>query len=199
MIHKIKRSYLNLTTKKKRYLSGQLNSSVIKNFFIYSFGNIVLRSITALFIPILLSILSPSEYGLFSLVNNFSNILAIALGLGLRQVFFIEFFHHDIAGRKKMVNEVLILYITIATPIALLLFSQTGRMNHYLFCDAASVKLIALSLFYWFIFFFAELFYQILRYQSKALKLTVIQTTAALTTAILNLVNIYFFGLGSLA
>lgn len=168
-----------------------INNSIIKNFFIFSFGSVLLRGISIALAPITLNILSPSDYGLLSLFTSFNNVFIAILGLGLRQVYFLEYFHCQENERKKMTNTIIGIYLIIATPITLILFGMYQIINHALFCDSATPQLIALSLIYCFIFFFIELFYQHLQYESKALELTILQTTIALITIALNIFFLY--------
>lgn len=172
------------------------NNHIVKNFFIFSFGSIMLRGVSILAAPITLNILNPSDYGLLSLFTSFNNIYIAVIGLGLRQVFYLEYFHCQEAERKKMTNSILGIYLLIATPITLALFAMHHALNHALFCDSAPPHLIALSLIYCFIFFFVELFYQHLQYESKALELTFLQTAIALITIALNIFFLYWMHLG---
>ena len=169
------------------YAIRLIYSPVIKNFFIYSFGNIILRGISLFLAPITLTILNPSDYGLLALVNSFTSILAIFLGLGLRQVFSIEYFHHDSFSRRGMINDIISIYLFISIPALIMLGSFISLINQYIFLNSASYALIVISLVFCFIYFFAELFYQVLRYQEKAWYLTLLQTSIALLTIGLNL------------
>jgi len=173
-----------------------INTTVVKNFFIFSFGSILLRGVSILLAPITLTILCPSDYGLLSLFTSFNNIFIAILGLGLRQVFYLEYFHCKDDQRKEMTNTILGIYLLIATPIIILLLCMHSILNHALFCDAATPTLIALSLGYCFLFFFVELFYQQLQYESKAIELTLLQTCVALATVFINVLFLYWFRLG---
>lgn len=172
------------------------NNAVVKNFFIFSFGSIMLRGISILLAPITLTILNPSDYGLLSLFTSFNNIFIAIIGLGLRQVFYLEYFHHQDTQRIQMTNAIIGIYILIATPITLIFFAMHPILNHALFCDTATPSLIAMSLGYCFLFFFIELFYQHLQYESKALELTLLQTSIALSTIVLNIFFLYWMRWG---
>jgi O-antigen/teichoic acid export membrane protein len=173
-----------------------INSPIIKNFFIFSFGSIMLRGISIALVPFTLSMLNPSDYGLLSLFTSFNTIFIAIIGLGLRQSFYLEYFHCLDEQRKSMTNTILGIYILIATPLTFMAFALHPILNALLFCNAATPLLIALSLGYCFLFFFVELFYQHLQYESKALPLTLLQTSIALITIGLNIFFLYGMGLG---
>lgn len=173
-----------------------LNNAIVKKFFIFSFGSLMLRGISIFLAPITLTMLNPSDYGLLSLFTSFNNIFIAILGLGLRQVFYLEYFHCEQEQRKQMTNTIIGIYILIATPITLIFFALYPLINRVLFCNAATPLLIGLSLCYCFLFFFVELFYQHLQYESKALELTFLQTFIALTTMLLHIFFLYWLRLG---
>jgi len=180
---------------KKKYFALS-NSTLVKNFFIYSFGAIILRGVTVFLAPLMMRILTPSDYGLLSLVNSFTNILVVFAGFGLRQVFSIEYFHCDSNQRKLMINDVITIYLAFSSPIFLLLFLNKDLINHYIFLNSATSTLITISLIYCFTHFFVELFYQLLRYQQKAFALTILQTSIAFITILINFTFVYYFRWG---
>lgn len=182
------------TKKKIFHLYAQLKkSSVVKNFFIYSFGSLLLRGITIIIAPLTMSILSPADYGLIALANNFISMLAIFVGFGLRQAFEIEFFHCEKNKKATLINDILFLYIFLAVPIFMLMILNVSAINRYIFFNAASHNTILICLTSCFIYFFVELFCQVLKYDNKAWFLTKLQVIAALITISLNV--IFLFGL----
>lgn len=170
-------------------------SSVIKNFFIYSFGSLFLRGIALVLAPITLTLLSPTDYGLFSLVTSFTTIFMVFLGLGLRQVFALEYFHHDETNQKKIINDILAIYSIVSIPFLCIAAFNIPSINGFIFVHAASTRLIAYSLMFCFISFFVELYYQVLQYKGHALHLTMLQIAVALSIIILNL-SFLFLGMG---
>ncbi|MCX5922367.1 MAG: oligosaccharide flippase family protein [Candidatus Dependentiae bacterium] len=169
---------------------------VIKNFLIYSAGSIILRSISMVMTPFTLAMLSPSDYGFLSMMTSFNNILVIFSGFGLRQVFYLEFFHCDSSQRHTMVNTIIVIYLMLAIPLFCLLLYNAPLINTYCFMGNANTTLISIMLLYCFMYFFAELFYQVLQYQTKALHLTTLQTIVALLTITANLTFLYVLGWG---
>jgi O-antigen/teichoic acid export membrane protein len=190
-------NYLTNFRKKITTYSERIpNSNIIKNFFIFSFGSIMIRGISIFTAPLTLSILNPSEYGLLSIFTSFNNVLMALIGLGLRQAFYLEYFHCQEAQRKKMTNTILSIYMLIAGPISLALIIAHNLLNKAIFCNAASFSTITVSIMYCFLMFFVELFYQHLQYESKAYELTLLQTATALITICLQIVCLYTLRLG---
>lgn len=168
-----------------------MQSSVIKNFFIYSCGSIMLRGIAIFLAPITLHVLTPADYGLFSLVTSFNNIFIACIGLGLRQVFYIQYFHCDVEQRKQMTNTIILLYLIVAVPIIGAMLSATSFINAIVFNNNANPSLIVLCMIYCFIFFFVELFYQHIQYACKAFELTMLQMSVALMTLLSTVLFLY--------
>jgi O-antigen/teichoic acid export membrane protein len=172
-------------------ISAYVQSSIVKNFFIYSCGHIILRSISILMMPFALALLSPSQYGLLSLAISFANIFIVFLSFGLRQVFAIEYFHHDEQGQKRILNEIITLFIFFALPILFICSFNIHAINSMIFVGQASNQLIALTLIFCFFYFFSELFYQVLQYQCKAFELTLLQSSVAVLTILTNIAFLF--------
>jgi O-antigen/teichoic acid export membrane protein len=170
-----------------------------KNFFLYASGALALRGISALCIPIVTRILSPDEYGLLSLCNSFMNVVVIIAGLGLRQVFYLEFFHKSSGERKTMFNSIMLIYLLTTFPLFLAAFTHTATINNYFFCNKASYTLIVATLIICFISFFTELFYQALSLHGKPILLIMTQFTVAAVIAITNIILLYYAHLGVLS
>jgi len=183
---------INFQKKIIRSCTALVQSSVIKNFFIYSCGSIMLRGMAIFLAPITLHVLTPADYGLFSLVTSFNNIFIACIGLGLRQVFYIEYFHCDDRQRKQMTNTIILLYSLAALPIIGVMLSSTSLINALVFNNNASPSLITLCMFYCFMFFFVELFYQHVQYACKALELTLLQMSVALITLLGTVLFLYY-------
>ena len=171
-------------------------SSVIKNFFIYSASALVLRGASIIVAPLTLHLLSPSDYGLISLIGSFASIVTILLGFGLRQVVSIEFFHYSGAQQRMLINTVLCAYTLLATPLCLCALFGCSLINQHIFAGAATPHLIMLAVAYCFIFFFVELLYQILRYQEKVRLVTMLQTGCALALICCNCLLLMWFKVG---
>jgi O-antigen/teichoic acid export membrane protein len=167
-------------------------TTVIKDFFIYSFGAIAVRGITFILAPLILRKISPQQYGTLSLLNSFIGILASLAGLGLRQVLFIEYFHQDATNRKRMINDIIIIYICAALPIFLFLYYYRTIWSVYIFNTVVQSPLLTLGLLSAFLFFFSELFSQVLRYEQKSGILTLLQLIIALTNGSLTVFFLFF-------
>lgn len=147
---------------------------VIKNFFIYSIGASLTKFITAFINLMIINILTPEEYGYLSLINSFIAICPIFLNLGLRQAFGIDFFHRSSSMQKKMLQDIISIYLLISIPIILTALIFYNKIN-YFFHIKENETFTIIAILICFTHFFSELFLQTLRYQLKALKLTVIQ------------------------
>lgn len=185
----------NITTNARALARSQ----IVKNFFVYSFGSLLLRGISIFLAPITMSILDPKDYGIIALANSFVGIVTVFIGLGLRQAFSIEYFHCNTTQRKSMINNMIVLYLTIATPLVIVFSFYPSIINQVVFVNKAPNILVLLSLAYSFLYFFVEFFYQLLTYRAQALKMTVIQTSVALSVIAFNLLFLCWFKWGVLS
>ena len=166
---------------------------VIKDFFIYSFGSLLLKGSHYLVMPLIAFKLTTQEFGLLALINNFITIVTIFLGLGLRQVVSIEFFHHNSEEQKNLINEVITLYLVFATPCLLLMIIFLPSIKNFCFTPQTSTLVLMIALITCFMSFFNELFLQVLRYKSQSWLLTKIQLYAALISTTLKLFFLYVY------
>lgn len=172
-----------------------MKSKIINYFLAYSFGAIVLRCITASISFLSISFLSSSEYGLLSLINTFIYIAPIFFNLGLRQAFGIEFFHVNSDLRKKMLNDVIGIYLIISIPLLIISIINLSFIKKLIFFNQVSENILFLSLGICFIHFFTELLFQVFRYQSKALQLSITQMIMGIFNLFFALIFVYFANL----
>lgn len=181
-----------LDIRKNRDTSIHMLKNLINNFFTYSLGAIILRSITSLIAFSSINFLNPQEYGLLALINTFIGIVPIFFNLGLRQAFWLDFFHTDNQRRKQIINDIIAIYLLIASPIFILSLISVDYINKIIFINKATNSLIYLSLIICFLHFFIELFFQVFRYQEKAKTLVIIQIIMGIINLFCAVTLIYF-------
>ncbi len=170
---------------------------IIKQFFTFACGALFTRGLTLLFAPITMRILSPADYGLLALANSFISILTSLLGLGLRQMLPLEYFHAQQEDRFKLIGDIIVIYLFMSIPVLLLLSLNLNLINQHLFVGQAPMLLLTTSLFISFIYFFVELFYQLLQYQQQAWTLTKLQGGITIAIIIFNLFFLCIAHLGA--
>jgi len=173
-----------------------INASVLKHFFIYSFGSFFMRSISMILVPLNMRKLTPTDYGTLSLITAFITIATALIGLGLRQVLSIEFFHQNDAGKRRIITEMLIIYTMIALPIMIIAWQVRTFIITYIFFNTITTAQLIPALITIFLFFYAELLYQLLQYEQKAMPLTILQMGLALISATITLVALWIFNIG---
>jgi O-antigen/teichoic acid export membrane protein len=169
---------------------------ILKNFFLYSCGSLILRSISIVVAPITMSMLSPDQYGVLALLNSFISIACIICGFGLRQALSLEYFHYPAEHHTTLVQELIATYSTLALPLLCIAVLCHPYINNYFFLGVVPTYLLIASFILIFFYFFSELLYQILQYEHKALELTTLQTSIALVTVIINLILLCYLQLG---
>lgn len=187
---------MNIRTCILQKIRSRTQSNVIQNFFIYSFGALCLGGFTILLAPINMRLLSPHDYGVLALINSCITVGVSILGLGLRQLLSIEYFHHDAAGQKKLINQILFVYACTALPLCLILLALQSPIIHWFSLHQISPDVFTITVITIFFYFFAELLYQILKYRQRALLLTTIQISIALGSLALTVTLLLYCNLG---
>jgi len=164
------------------------HSRVITDFFTYSCGAILLRAITFFLAPFILRTISPEEYGILALINSCVAIVAPIIGLGLRQVLTLEYFHCTGDKRYRLVNDIIVVYLFFCIPIFALLYGVRIPLQHYFCQRLLNNYLILLALAQMGLYFFVELLYQLLGYERKVRTLIGLQISVAVITISCSLV-----------
>jgi O-antigen/teichoic acid export membrane protein len=175
-----------------------MQSVVAKNFLVYASGALLLRSLSVVTAPITMAVLAPAEYGMLSLLHGGVMVLAIMVGLGLRQVFLLEYFHCTPEKAQQLVNDLLVLYLAIATPLMLLLARAipTLLVSCAVVPSAYIYGMVTLALLLIFCTFFVELFNQLVQYQAYARFLVLLQTLVAIVAAAVQVALLCWVHLG---
>ena len=173
-----------------------LRSEVGRNFLTYGIGAAFLSGISFFLVPIYTRVISPEDYGLLELLNTGVAIVGVVLPLGLSQSFFLEFYHHDNEGRRRMTLNISVLYLLFAGPIVLVLMALSGRLNHTMFQSRTSTFVIVAALLTAFLMFYRAIFFLALQLARKALPLVSFQIASGLTVAGLNIYFVYYRRLG---
>lgn len=107
-------------------------SSLIKNTFFYSAGNLLSKTVNFLLLPIYTSFLSPSEFGIVSSMEVFSTILLIFFTLGLeRAIYRLYFDYQNTRDQELFLGTVFISIIGLslmAVGILFLFRTYVGRL-----------------------------------------------------------------------
>ncbi len=172
------------------------SAEVARNFAVYGVGAIFLSGISFFLVPIYTRVIPPEEYGRLELLNTGIAILSVVLPLGLAQSFFLEFYHHDNEGRRRMTLNMSALYLLFAGPVVLVLLAGAGAISHTLFGSHISVLVIAAALITAFLGFYRNIFFSALRLARKAMPLVSLQIVSGLVVAGLNIHFVYYRRLG---
>lgn len=169
------------------------NLSIIKNFFIYSCGSLFLRVVSMLIIPLTMRTLSPTDFGTLALITSFIAIANAIIGLGLRQVLSIEYFHCTTQEKQyQLINEIIAIYAACALPLIMGLWILHPIIITYIFFSSINVWLYSAILMIIFFSFFIELLYQIMQYSQRAYNLTLLQISIALLNSALTIIFLWY-------
>ena len=172
------------------------SSRILTDFLLYASGSLFLRGISLFVLPFIMQAFTPAHHGTISLLTAFTTIGTALVGMGLRQVLSLEYFHHDANGKKKLINELLLIYSLLAIPALLVAWQLRALFMKYLFFDTVTAIQLIPAFCSLFLFFYAELLYQLLQYEQKAKLLTALQLTIALITTSSTFCSVWFLKSG---
>ncbi len=100
-------------------------------------------------------ILTPADYGALSLVTSFIAIASAVCGLGLRQLFTLEYFHQTDDQRNQLIQRIIFVYTSINLPLLLYALANSRTIARVLFFDEVTPTVIVPMLVLTFLYFFA--------------------------------------------
>jgi O-antigen/teichoic acid export membrane protein len=113
---------------------------------VYTLGNIAPRFGAFLLLPIYLRFLTQSEYGQFALLTSLSNVLGLALTLGLDGALMRLHFDYEARGRATLYGSLALFSIVAAAAFTLLFGIVVGPFFSTLFAGIPFFPLGALTL-----------------------------------------------------
>ena len=97
--------------------------TIIKNFLLYSVTALLYRGINLFLMPLYMRFLSPSEYGVLSLIEGFDiYIITTFIGVGLRKLLALEYVHYNDIDQKKLTNTIIVTHLCMALPVLFLVY-----------------------------------------------------------------------------
>ena len=172
------------------FIKQLFHSTLARNFLTYSIGALFLKGVSFFLLPLYTRVLTPAEYGSLDLLSSFSGILDIVLSLGLAQVMFVEFYHKDAEERRRLLNQLLSVYLTISTVLYLTVFVVMCFCGQYLFPEI-KLLLVGIVMLTTYLTFFQTLLVLILKLSTQAIHVTVIQVAFGVLAVVLNVVFVY--------
>ncbi len=186
----------SFTKKITPFITTLSKARVLKDFLIYSFGSLILRAVSLFLLPLIMRILTPADYGTLALTTAFITISTALIGLGLRQMLSIEYFHLNEAQQKTLINEIIIIYTIIAVPTLAIAWHLKDSIIKYIFFDSVTHTTLLAALASIFFFFYAELLYQLLQYNQRAKELTTLQLLTAAVTILSTIYTLWILKWG---
>jgi len=147
-------------------------TQILRNFLTYASTALIIRGMTVLITPITMRVIIPSDYGKMALLISFAHVGSAIMGLGLRQVLALEYFHTPQEKRAELICTIIVVYGLISIPLLFLACMLREQISCLLFAQAIPPHLVSVSLLFIFASFFSELYYQVMRFEQEARKLT---------------------------
>jgi O-antigen/teichoic acid export membrane protein len=168
-----------------------------KDFFIYSFGTLLLGLVSFFMMKYYTQLLSPKDYGQMELINNFTTIQYYLLNLGLAAVVTIEYYHLDNSGRKLMFNNLVSTYILLVLPGYILSSLVAFFFSNSLF-GKVSFLILLIAPIIGFLNFFQSILLITLTLSKRALAYSFIKFVSGILGICLTIFFVLYFKLGIL-
>jgi len=107
-------------------------SSLIKKFLSFSIGGYINLIIGFFIIPITTRMLSPEQYGIYSLINVISQILVILCSLSMEQSFVRFFYEEEEEKRGKLLYTTLFPFFVLGTIFFIFLFIFREKISIFI-------------------------------------------------------------------
>lgn len=123
-------------------------SSVVKNSFAYTIGNLLLKAFSFFLIPLYTSYLSTEQYGVLNLASSFSSVLSMMLMMGLQYsvVRFFADYSNDQEKVVKMFSSVICFISAFSLVISCLLILLRNYWSTYVFDGISFYPIVLLSI-----------------------------------------------------
>lgn len=121
--------------------------NIIKHGWRFMVANVVNRAAGLLLLPLYTKVLSPSEFGVYSLISVVGDILAVMLMIGMINAFTVVYFEHaDDKGRARVVGTTMLGLWGATLALLALAWPAGWAMSALLFGDEAHTAIVAVAL-----------------------------------------------------
>lgn len=174
----------------RKKLKAISTSETVRNFLVYSFGALFVKGISFFLLPLFTSMLSPEEYGMLDLLTTFSNLVDVTLSLGLFSFIYMEYFHVDTEGRRKLIRSVITIFLRISAVLYLITLVLSVWLFQWASPDLKSIWII-LVLITNYLTFFQGLVILLMKIGKMAMHVTIYQVAYGVISILLNVYSVY--------
>jgi O-antigen/teichoic acid export membrane protein len=174
------------------------NPSFFRTFLVYGLGTVGRRLVGILLIPIYTRALSPSDYGITSLIGVFSSVYLNLADLGISTSIFRFYLREkDDAGRKQVMSACLALLALMAVP-SLITAAASPLISKSLLNDARWWVLVVLSLGASYADLLTKVPFAPIRAKERSGLYVIINSTMTAATLVVSIIMVVIFRMGPL-
>lgn len=119
---------------------------IIKHGWLFMVANVVNRAAGLLLLPLYTKVLSPAQFGVYSLISVVGDILAVMLMIGMINAFTVVYFEHpDDAGRRRVVGTTMIGLWGATLGLLALAWPVGLGISEALFGDGSETAVVAVA------------------------------------------------------
>jgi O-antigen/teichoic acid export membrane protein len=179
----------------RKRIAAISSSETVRNFLVYSFGALFVKGISFFLLPLFTKMLSPEEYGMLDLLTTFSNLVDVTLSLGLFQFVYMEYFHLDEEGKRKLIRSIITIFLRISGVLYLLTLVISVWLFQWASPDMKSIWILLVMITNY-LTFFQGLVILIMKINRMAVRVTVYQVVYGVVSIILNVYSVYVLSQG---
>lgn len=172
-----------------------MNKGLFSSTFIYMVSYSLTRFVGFLLLPLYSNILTPAEFGSYSLLMAVYAILNVLYQAGLLQGF-TGYFFNEKYPRRGVVSTTLLLLAGICLILSIILTLASKPLTLIIFSDSTVIRLFVLLVWILFIDNLSFLGLHLLKTERKAASVAVFSAITALVNITLNLIFLLYLKLG---
>ncbi|MCD8177165.1 MAG: oligosaccharide flippase family protein, partial [Tannerellaceae bacterium] len=174
-------------------LLSVLKNKLFVNIFYYGLGDFIVTACsTFLLIPLYVSQLDTTEYGIFNIINNNTIIFTYIFQFGIISAFSRLYFTFKQREKKReYINSVIVFHLIYSAFLFLTVYLCSNLIFKVLSPSLTNVKFQYFSVIVSFLSFLPALYYGILRVENKASKFFMFQIITV--SILLLMISVFFF------
>ncbi len=174
-------------------------TNLFKNLTVYGLGDVATNIVSFLLLPIYVRHLSPSDYGVISLLLSVEVVAKIVFRFGLDASFMRLYFDcHDLKARQRLASTLFLFLFIVDGAVLLVVLAFADPIGRLLFGTSGYALVLSLTLVNIFLMGFSFIPFHVLRIEEKSGQFIALTFARSAATLVARLVLVVGFSMGIL-